>query len=452
MKDTGYKLCEALRALDAMEKAQGSNEKKAILKQYEKNDVLRDLCFAAYGGDKFNAYPTLQFKDSTASYPPFKEEDEAIIRYDFFKVLLVDLRDRKLSGDAAVEALNKFLSECGTIEKKWYRRVLEHDLKIGMHTSFSKLWDFKQLTLEGTPKTGKVRFPGTMLCEKNEKFIEKWKTNFILVEPKYDGLRLMFVLEESGDWSFFSRGGKNDRYNDNLGHIAADLIDAMKCEGYTHGCIDGEILGATWNATLAVKRKEITEADYKEIQLCNFYAFDHLNGWDDKRDQIERRTSLVQICARAKEIRATTHVVLTPQHRVANLAEAKKLFAKFLIQGFEGAVVKSPFAVYQLNNKRTKEWVKIKAVDTMDVRVIGRFQGKERTKYESMLGGFHVIDGAGQEFNVGGGFTDAQRAEYWTKPETEFVGRWMEIEFQRDTQQVAKARFPVFIRWRDDLS
>lgn len=450
MKDKLQLLEGAFRALQEMEVAEGSNAKKAILKLNEDNTVLRDLCFAAYGGDKFNSYPTVQFDD----VKEWKHlEPEAIGRYDDFRPMLLNLRDRNVSGDAAVELLNSFMDSCSPQEKKWYRRVLEHDLKIGMHTSFNKLWDFKLLSLDGKgPKEGDIVFPGVMLCEKNPKLIEKWGVDEFFVEPKLDGMRLLFVLASDGSWSFFSRQGKNARYNDNLKHIAEDILKAFKKIGIDAGCLDGEIMGVDWNSTLAVKRKTLTEQDLIEIQRCYFHAFDVFTDQiiEAKSVQKKRRNLLERVCAECLADNKDTRVKLNSQFVCSTLDEAFVLTQKFLLEGYEGAIAKSPNTFYQVNNKRSRDWIKLKPVDTQDVRVTGVYEGEARSRNEGRLGGFNVTDMKGQEFRVGGGFTDIQREQFW-KDREKYIGQWMEIEFQPDPKQVAKGRFPVFTRWREDL-
>jgi len=434
----------AFATLLALEGAQGSNAKKALLEAEFDNEALRDLVFAAYGGDVYGSYSTLKFDDEEGPAPSPE-------RFDDFFAMLKRLARREVTGDAAVAEIDAFIGGCNVTEKKWYRRVIDHDLKVGCNKrTFSKVWDFKSLALGGDVKDiADVTFPGVMLCEPKEKYVAKF-TGDLLVEPKLDGLRLVFVWEGRDKWSFFSRSGKNDRYNDNLKHIAANLVGAMHVCGWRKGIIDGEVMGETWNSTLAVKRKELTAQDLEEIARCKFHAFDHLTGPDDVRPQHKRRATLAGICGHIESNYAGSKVTLVPQTRVKSLEEARALFNTFLTQGYEGAIVKDSDAVYKFDNKRSKLWIKIKPVDTQDVRVTGFYPGKERTKYEGTLGGFNVIDAGGQEFNVGGGFTDAQRNAFWEGREG-YVGKYCEIEFQPDPAQVAKGRFPVFIRWREDL-
>lgn len=460
MSNKSQQLEAAFRALHDMEKAEGSNAKKAILESHRDNDVLRDLAFACYGGDKFNAYPTVQFEDTDRW--GWQDDLLALENYRYFRQLLVQLRDRTLTGNEAVAVLDSFFlghhrgnanqfSNLTATEKKWYRRVLEHDLKVGLASSFSKVWDFKTLTLEGTARPeSEIVFPGVMRCEKDEKHIKKWDASAgILVEPKMDGLRLLFVWAGGDRWSFFSRGGKSEAYNRNLKPIAEALVTAMKRCNMTAGALDGEILGVGWNDTLAVKRKTVTAEDQAEIDKVNFHIFDHLESVDgkDSRPQIARRKSLEQIAERVPE---GANVILVKQILVKDVEAARPLFHEFVLQKYEGTILKYPLAVYNgERNKASKFWIKMKPIDTMDARVVGMYEGRERTRLEGTFGGFNVTNQEGQNFNVGGGFSDEQRAEIWKNGIKKYIGRWIELEYQKD--DVAVGRFPVFIRWRDDI-
>lgn len=451
------KLEAAFRALHDMEHAEGSNAKKAILEANQDNDILRDLAFACYGGDKFNAYPSIKFDDTDRWV--WQDDVQALQNYKNFRELLVNLRDRNVTGNDAIAAIDGFFKKCMSTEKKWYRRVLEHDLKVGLASSFSKVWDFKTLTLEGTARAeSEIVFPGVMRCEKDEKHVKKWDAkDGILVEPKMDGLRLLFVWAGGDRWSFFSRGGKAEAYNRNLKHIAEQLLIGLKAKGYKSGSIDGEIMGEKWNDTLSIKRKTVDAEDQKEIDRVNFHVFDHLmstNGRDD-RTQTQRRTTLEEVFLAIEAAHEEHNVILVVQHLVDTIEEARPHFHRYVTSGYEGVILKCPKATYNgERNKASKQWVKMKPIDTQDVRVTGWYGGRERTRLEGNFGGFEVTNQDGQDFKVGGGFSDAQRSEIMAdinagRFDKKYKGRWLEIEYQRD--QVAKGRFPVFIRWRDDV-
>lgn len=64
-------------------------------------------------------------------------------------------------------------------------------------------------------------------------------------------------------------------------------------------------------------------------------------------------------------------------------------------------------------------------------------------KYAGMLGAL-IVDNGKAEVEVGSGFTDAERREFWENPP-----ECIEIKYQEELPS-GSLRFPVFVRARDD--
>lgn len=435
---------KSLQVLQDIESAQGTNSKNKILKDNRDLEPLSTILFATYGGDTFGSNISLEFDDITENISNLQDEvlEENWIK---FKSILISLRDRQITGHKAIATLDEFIKSISKLEAKWYRRITEHDLKININNrSLSKIWDFKSMSLEGKKDIQGIQFPGVMLCDDDSKRITKWSKLEYLVEPKLDGLRLVFVYKDN-NWSFFSRSGKNKSYNDNLSHIAESLIKLLNKSGYNEGIIDGEILGETWNSTLVIKKKIFSEQDIEQLKKVNFHVFDHLLSPKDNRPQNERRKSLEQIIIPEENDK----IILVKQHNVNSIQDIHTLFDEYVSKGLEGIIVKEPSTTYSFDNKRSKSWIKMKPVDSLDVKVIGYFEGEERTKNENRLGGFITIDPNTQkEIRIGSGYTDLQREEFWNNKD-QYINKWMEIAYQKDG--VAVGRFPRFVRWRLDI-
>ena len=88
------------------------------------------------------------------------------------------------------------------------------------------------------------------------------------------------------------------------------------------------------------------------------------------------------------------------------------------------------------------EPLKVKQRLTFDLIIEDVFEGKGRNK--GRLGGFITNMG-----KVGTGFSDRQRQEYWINPP---IGKIIEIACMEVNEETRKARHPVFIRIREDLS
>ena len=135
---------------------------------------------------------------------------------------------------------------------------------------------------------------------------------------------------------------------------------------------------------------------------------------------------------------------LVPSHRISGGDdEVVKHYNFFRDTGYEGAIVKNLHGVYRF--KRHTDWLKLKAVNDVDLKVESLVQGEG--KYHGMLGAV-IVKYKGKRVNVGSGWSDAERMEYWKDPNL-IMGKTIEIQFHEETPD-GSLRHPRFIRIRDD--
>jgi DNA ligase-1 len=120
-----------------------------------------------------------------------------------------------------------------------------------------------------------------------------------------------------------------------------------------------------------------------------------------------------------------------------------------VIAGFEGIMIKKLTAPYEC--KRSSFWMKWKPVITVDLTIVGFEEGTGRNV--GRLGALiceGVDDGRKIRVNVGTGFSDAQRVEYWDSRDI-LLGELAEVEADAVTQNQDGSyslRFPRFARFR----
>ena len=162
--------------------------------------------------------------------------------------------------------------------------------------------------------------------------------------------------------------------------------------------LDGELWMARgrFEATsAAVRRQQPQDAEWQSLHYMVF----ELPGADGTFDQ--RAAVLRTLAAQA----AWDGLQAVPQTRVANAAALKARLAEVVRGGGEGLMLHEPAALYQ--SGRQASLLKLKPQDDDEAVVLAHVAGAGRL--QGLLGALRVRNGAGQEFSVGSGFTDAQR-------------------------------------------
>jgi len=190
---------------------------------------------------------------------------------------------------------------------------------------------------------------------------------------------------------------------------------------------------------------------WAEIQRdLKFWAFDEmsLSVYDpsiaiDKTPFLERRANLVKTIAALDD---DGPIMLMPQRIVANREELDEAHAEFLNEEHEGSMIKMLDAPYFPS--RTAAMLKRKELEFLDGTILEVLSGTGRNA--KCAGSYRVRlqTGAETSCNIRG---DANREDHWNRRE-ELKGMHIEMTQQKDAKAVSEtARFPVFIRMRDDL-
>lgn len=108
----------------------------------------------------------------------------------------------------------------------------------------------------------------------------------------------------------------------------------------------------------------------------------------------------------------------------------KNLMEAYVSRGYEGLVL-----------RKGDKWLKVKPEETADVLVIGIQEGTKGKRNEGKLGAFLTDHG-----KVGVGFTDEQRASYFTE---DLIGSIIEVKYMELTPG-GKMRHSRFVRIRED--
>lgn len=113
----------------------------------------------------------------------------------------------------------------------------------------------------------------------------------------------------------------------------------------------------------------------------------------------------------------------------------------------EGIMVNLADAAYE--GKRTKNILKVKAMQDCDLKIIGFEEGTGKNK--GTLGAV-IVDYKGFEVKVGSGFTDQDRDYFWAN-QKELLGRVITVQYFEETtnkkDNSLSLRFPVYLELRE---
>ena len=376
-----------------------------------------------------------------ANIPLYSEETGRRSFNEKTKDLLDSLATRKLTGNAARDAVREELESLEWKSARLLTRILTKDLRAGFSAS----------------TVNKVR-PGTIAtfeCMLAHPYKDnKSKTFPVAVEPKIDGVRVLtFVNLDTNEVRFLSRSGREFNTFDHLKPHAIHIIELVRmhymmnentnyADLFMTAVIDAEVVTSTFNDTVSqVRKKDVQAAD---ARLCVFdilpgitFVNDSKKGCKIAGKYIERR-ELIETVSGFLPKEAPVMIL---ESRIVNSEEAVyALYEFYQEQGLEGAIVKDLDALYQ--RRRSHSWGKIKAEETVDLRVIDTFKGTG--KYAGKIGGV-IVEYSGVRVRVGSGLDDALRE---CDPEM-FIGRLIEIEYHEVTPD-GSLRHPRFVRFRDD--
>lgn len=314
----------------------------------------------------------------------------------------------------------------------------------------------------------------------------------VIVEPKYDGLRIQIHIGTDENGKRWVRSFT--RNLEETSHMFPELVESLselKCEE----CIlDGEVVGVdkktgkilAFQETSTRRRKHGVETKAAELPV-KFFLFDVLL----KDGKIMLNTPLFErkkILADMAHTTADTFLV-APFIVTSDAEELHEYHSRQLSEGLEGAVIKQYDSPYKSGRKGWR-WVKIKEEegasgklnDTLDCIVMGYYRGRgKRTAFGvgAFLVGLLGEDGKIYTIaKIGTGLTDEQFRELKKRIDTHIAREkpaayevhknllpdgWVDpalvVEIAADeitrspVHSAGQAlRFPRLVRFRDDKS
>ncbi len=363
--------------------------------------------------------------------------------WDEFLNLAVQLSLRQLTGNAAQEAVQSAMNR-STVEQwnNWYRRILIKDMRAG----------FSEKTVNSVVEkiNEKYAIP-VFTCQlaHDSANHESKVAGDKLVEVKLDGVRVITIVYPDGRVDQYSRNGKELV---NFPHIKEQI--SKNAESFTEAVIlDGEVMSASFQDLMKmVHRKSDVKSDDAVLNLFDIITLKEFQAGRGVHRQFDRSVTLAAWHNKYHESMPNVTVVgqeLVDLNSFVGQARFKQINQDAVEGGYEGIMIKDPEAVYEC--KRSVSWLKLKPFIevTLEVRDIEEGTGRN----EGRLGALvceGVDDGKAIRVNVGSGFTDGDRAGYWSARD-QLVGQLVEVRADAVTQNqdgTYSLRFPRFLRFR----
>jgi len=384
---------------------------------------------------------------------PFKEGDGQGLDWRSFRELAGKLQKRELTGHAARDAIQ--LAMDVATEEQWngyYRRILIKDLRCGVsEKTVNKVCKkLKRDDLMVPVFSCQLAHDGA----KYPKKIKGWK----LIEGKLDGSRLLIVVNKNGAVECFSRNGKQVT---NFKKVEQQFSDAAETIFESRASVqavvfDGEIMSSSFQDLMKqMHRKTDVQTDDAVYHVFDMIELGEFTSGKCELDQKTRSEELQGVIGTIQETYGGLENVNVVGWEMVNLdtANGKKRFEEInrdaIESGLEGIMIKDPDAPYEC--KRSHSWLKIKPVISVDLEIVDCEEGTGRN--EGRLGAFvaHGFDdGREIHVNVGSGFSDDQRIEFW-ETRDECIGMIIEVRADDVTQNADgtySLRFPRFERFR----
>lgn len=426
-----------------LEETPGRLDKEAILAQ-----ALKDGCVELFVGARMAYDSKITFGIKQI---PKRPDDlvDADSEYNWiqFELVATHLATRQITGNAARDTvLGMAVMSTNDQWEHWYSRILLKDLKCGVTEK-----TINKVLKEAKRKDLMIPVFSCQLAQDGVEHPHRLVGKKML-DMKLDGVRLLSIVYPDGRVDQFSRNGKEmlnfTKICGQLSTVAHMFSEPM--------VLDGEIMGQTFQDLMKqARRKSNVNTDDSVLNLFDIIPLSEFVAGKSKKKQEDRTDDLNRWYEEAAF--HCPNVSLVETHDVdLDTVEGQELFKKLKQRAaqlkLEGVMVKDPDALYE--TKRSYAWLKVKPFISVSLKIVGMELGKADGKNANRLGAFFCEGWDDNKFirtNVGGGFTEAQREDFWNRRH-ELIGMIVEVEADAITKSqdgdFYSLRFPVFKTFR----
>jgi len=377
--------------------------------------------------------------------PEKQDEDGPGLPWDSFTLAITGFVSRNVTGNTARDMIQTMMKSATKAEwNSWYRRILIKDLRCGVsEKTINKVVEKKYADYS-------IPVFGCQLAHDSANHENK-VSGKKLIEVKLDGVRVITIVRADGRVDMFSRNGKELA---NFPHIAEQISNVIKQKGSSKSMdvvLDGEIMSSSFQDLMKqVHRKDNVKAGDAVLHLFDVLPLEDFEKGIYNKDQ-ETRSEMVKFWVATNKDLLPNVTALENELVDLDTEEGQKRFkeinAQAIAGGYEGIMIKDIDAPYEC--KRSVAWLKLKPFIEVSLTVVTTEEGTG--KNVGKMGALvceGVDDGKAIRVNVGSGFTDQQRDEFWS---CRVDGQVVEVRADAVTQNqdgTYSLRFPRFKSFR----
>jgi len=412
--------------------------KEAIIEQ-----IAQEGCDEFFEGCRLALDPMITF--GLKQIPEKNDEDGPGLPWDSFTLALTGFVTRNVTGNTARDMIQTMMKSATKAEwNGWYRRILIKDLRCGVSE--------KTINKVVEKKYADYAIPvfGCQLAHDSANHETK-VSGKKLIEVKLDGVRVITVVRADGRVDMFSRNGKE---LNNFPHIVEQISSVIKQKGSSKSMdvvLDGEIMSSSFQDLMKqVHRKSDVQSEDAVLNLFDVLPLEDFEKGIYNKDQ-ETRSEMVKFWVATNKDLLPNVTALENELVDLDTEEGQKRFkeinAQAIAGGYEGIMIKDPDASYEC--KRSVAWLKLKPFIEVSLTVIDTEEGTG--KNVGKMGALvceGIDDGKLIRVNVGSGFTDEQRDDFWS---CRVDGQIVEVRADAVTQNQDGSyslRFPRFKGFR----
>ena len=411
---------EIIEIINQLRNENSTNGKIAILKGNANNENFKKVLYYTYNNSLQYGFSEKKLRELLANITQLNE-----ITWNNGFDMIEKLASENINNSLRVDVIT-FLSTKSVEEQDLWIYILTKDLKCGISS---------KIINKAIPKL--IPEFNIQQAYPLDKYPFKKKEWFVL-EEKLNGINCSYV-----NGIMLSRQGKEII---NLSHLTKELEQLSFKNYYFNGELvrhnEGELTnGENFRETTSIVNSDAEDKTNIDLIVFDLLPLEEFYDGKSKLKYKDRLNQLKQLKQEAEE-KGLVHLYIP---EIYYEGDDNTVIDKYLDQATredkEGLMcIKN--GVWK--NKRSSTILKVKKFMNADCEIIGYEEGTGRL--EGKLGSF-IIDYKGNKVNVGSGYTDDERIEFWQHRD-DYIGRILQVKFKEQTKDkktgLVSIQFPIY--------